>query len=475
MKLTQENLKSICYDYKADRFIPKRNLEYIRSKDAELANEIINKFRGQIISPSFIFQLLENGINSIDELPFCKVCKTERISLKSQKIHDVCSNRCAQLDPLVQQKTTETTLKKFGVKRYFGPKKEFYDIGTHHTQKNIDNLQDLQNDMIMKYLQNSHWRVVAKHFNLTTKSHSSAHKFMKKHGYPIVAISGYSNMEKEIVEFIKSLGITNIQENIKSIISPYELDIFIPEYNLAIEFNGMYWHSVNTKEDEQELKNYHINKTKMCESKGIQLLHIFENEWLDDIKNNIWKSIIRHKLQLSERIYARNCNKKEISKQEAKEFCINNHLQGHTVFSFAEGLFYNNELVMVATYGKPRFNKKYDTELIRLCSKENLCIVGGASKLTKGKTFISYGNRRWCSSISNVYDKIATKLDETSPAYFYIHSRCYDKLINRYTMQKHKLKNILPLFDETKTESENCYANGYRKIFDCGNLVYLHS
>ena len=202
MKLTPENLKSICYDYKADRFIPKRNLEYIRSRDAEIANEIINKFKGQIISPSFIFQLLEKGINSIDELPFCKVCKTERISLKSQKIHEVCSNRCAQLDPLVQQKTTETTLKKFGVKRYFGPKKEFYDIGTHHTQKNIDNAQDLRNDMIMKYLQNSHWEVVAKHFNLTTKSHSSAHKFMKKHGYPIVPISGYSNMEKEIVEFI---------------------------------------------------------------------------------------------------------------------------------------------------------------------------------------------------------------------------------------------------------------------------------
>ena len=112
MKLTPENLKSICYDYKADRFIPKRNLEYIRSRDAEIANEIINKFKGQIISPSFIFQLLEKGINSIDELPFCKVCKTERISLKSQKIHDVCSNRCAQLDPLVQQKTTETTLKR---------------------------------------------------------------------------------------------------------------------------------------------------------------------------------------------------------------------------------------------------------------------------------------------------------------------------------------------------------------------------
>ena len=135
MKLTQENLKSICYDYNANRFIPKRNLDYIRSKDAEIADEIIDKFKGEIISPSFIFQLLEKGINSIDELPFCKVCKKERISLKSQKIHDVCSNRCAQLDPLVQQKTTETTLKKFGVKRYFGPKKESYDIGTHHTQK----------------------------------------------------------------------------------------------------------------------------------------------------------------------------------------------------------------------------------------------------------------------------------------------------------------------------------------------------
>ena len=91
MKLTHENLKSICYDYKADRFIPKRNLDYIRYKDAELADDIIDKFKGQIISPSLIFQLLEKGINSIDELPFCKVCK------KSAKLRSISKKRPNQI------------------------------------------------------------------------------------------------------------------------------------------------------------------------------------------------------------------------------------------------------------------------------------------------------------------------------------------------------------------------------------------
>lgn len=275
--------------------------------------------------------------------------------------------------------------------------------------------------------------------------------------------------ERMISEYIEELGFT-VTRNSHSIIRPKEIDIYVEEKKLAIEYDGIYWHSCDNEYDEIGKEKYHLWKTEQCENKGITLLHIFDNEWENITKREIWKSVIKQKLGMNERVYARKCAVKYIEKSVAHEFCEENHLQGKTGCMFAKGLYHGEELVMVATFGKSRFGED-KLELIRMCTKKFLCVIGGASKLTKGMTFISYANRRWSSG--NVYQKLnMTKVGVTQPNYFYAKYIEGMKLFPRQQFMKHKLSEILEVYDETLTESQNCYNNGFRKIFDCGNIKF---
>ena len=267
--------------------------------------------------------------------------------------------------------------------------------------------------------------------------------------------------EIDVYDYCKTLVSENdiIKRN-REIIAPKELDIYIPSKKVAIEFNGLYWHS---KYD----KTYHLNKTLECEKKGIRLIHIWEDLW--ESKQDIYKSIIASALGVYERkIYARNCECKEISSEEYRDFLERNHIQGSINSSIRLGLFYNGELVQVVGWGKSRF-KKDEIELHRMCSKLNTQIIGGFSKLIKHsrlKEFISYVDR-------SLYDGKGYKasgftvLGATPPSYFYYKN---GKRLNRIQAQKHKLEKLLENFDASLSETENMLNNKYIKIFDCGNL-----
>lgn len=272
--------------------------------------------------------------------------------------------------------------------------------------------------------------------------------------------------QNSIEEFVSSLGFECLET--RKVIAPYELDIYIPEKNIAIEYDGIYWHSSWSKETDKNKEAYHLMKTEMCEAKGIQLLHIFETEWVDLNKREIWKSVIKHKLGLSEKIPARKCKINTVDKQTAKDFINKNHLQGFCAGAHTyKGLYYNDELVQIVSIGKSRYSS--GDELLRMCSKLGICVQGGASKLLKGINCISYGNRRWCSTLSNVYNSVMEFSHVSAPCYWYVEK---GNLYHRSSFMKHKLKDKLKVFDDKMTEVENCYANGLRRIWDCGNLVY---
>ncbi len=281
-----------------------------------------------------------------------------------------------------------------------------------------------------------------------------------------------SKYEYEIVDYLKELSPSiNIVTNTKKIISPFELDIYLPDFNLAIEFNGLHWHS----ELAGKTKNYHLNKTEKCKEKGIQLIHIFENEWNDN--KEIIKSILKNKLKLNKnKIYARKCKIKEISNEEYNEFLFNNHIQGITKSKIKIGLFHNDSLVMISSFSKPRFNKLYEYELIRLASRKDCTIIGGMEKLLtyfvssyNPISIISYVDRRYFSGSSYFNSNFFKYKNISSPNYWYIEN---GKLINRINFQKHKLKSKLKLFDSTLTEWENMQLNGYDRIWDCGNFIF---
>ena len=294
-----------------------------------------------------------------------------------------------------------------------------------------------------------------------------------------------SIQEINIANLFNKSGLTCNTKD-RKLIAPLELDLVVPDVKLAIEYDGLLFHSqgiTSNTLDYEVSEDYHINKTNKCAEAGYQLLHIFENEWLDPVKRRIWESVIESKIGTSARIYARNTIVQKISDVEAYNFCEQNHLQGGVHASHNYGLLYGDDLVAVMTFSKSRYNKNYDWELIRSCTLVGNTVVGGASKLLKAfrkdnkGSIISYANRRW--SNGNVYEKLGFKYTgETQQNYFYFKTRDGSrypldyKLHSRIEFQKHKLKDILKNFDSEKTELENMYLNGYRTIYDCGNLVY---
>jgi len=284
--------------------------------------------------------------------------------------------------------------------------------------------------------------------------------------YPKVCSVG----EKELFDYVRTLCGGKIIRNDRTVISPYELDIFLPDKRIAFEFNGVYWHQDNKKS-----AGYHLMKTKKCSEAGIRLIHVFEDEWL--FKNDIVRSRIAHILGVfNEAIYARKCEVLEISGNEARMFLDKNHLQGGCNSEFQYGLFANGKLVSVMTFGKPRFNHNYDYELLRFATELEVRVVGGASKLLsffsknmKGKKIITYADRRY--SDGNLYKKIGfTAEGFTSPNYWWSNGQIR---LSRYQCQKHKLAKLLgDGFDNSISEKENMTRNGYFQIHDCGNAVF---
>jgi len=277
--------------------------------------------------------------------------------------------------------------------------------------------------------------------------------------------------ENNIFEFIKSFS-KNAIHNTRKIISPKELDIYVPDKNIAIEFDGLYWHSKDSN------RNFHLDKTNACEKKGIHLIHIFENEW--DLKQDIVKSRLKNLFGIYDnKCYARQCKVRNVDSKTSGEFQEKNHIQGSVKSSINLGLYHNDELVSLMTFSKTRFSKKYEWELVRFCNKLGWHIPGAASKLLKffeekyrPKSIVSYADRRWTMNNGNtVYDKLGFKLNHISiPNYFYW--KGYE-FYSRVKFQKHKLSKMLESFDQSKSEVENMRANGYNRIFDCGNLVYV--
>ena len=279
-----------------------------------------------------------------------------------------------------------------------------------------------------------------------------------------------SKSESKLKLFIKSLNL-EIIENSRDIINPLELDIYIPSKNIAIEFDGLYWHSDKFNKD----KNYHLNKTEECEKNGIKLIHIFEDEWV--LKQEIVKSRIKQILSLNNsiRIHARKCQIKKISPEIKNEFLNKFHIQGGDNSVIKLGAFYNDELVSIMTFSHGSISKgskniKNVWELNRFCSNSNYHIPGIASKLLTyfkrnydWKEIFSYADRRW--SNGNVYKQIGFELDSiTKPNYWYIKGM---EKVHRFGLRKK--------YNEPKDIPEWVLRakEGYHRIWDCGHLKFI--
>ena len=287
----------------------------------------------------------------------------------------------------------------------------------------------------------------------------------------------YQKTQNKILEYIKSMYHEEILVNVRTIISPLELDIYIPEKKLAIEFNGLYWHSELNGKD----KKYHLNKTIQCENKNIHLIHIFEDEWLN--KQDIVKRRLKHILGKSDKvIYARKCKIKELFSEEKRIFLEQYHIQGNDKSAIKLGLFTGGELVSVMTFGKRRISlgkkltEEGEYELMRYAT--SVSVIGGAGKLLSyfiknynPVKIISYADRRW--SRGNLYEKLGfNKTGETPVNYWYFKNGYFIRN-HRFNFRKNVLNEKLETFNSSLTEWENMQLAGYNRIWDCGSVKFV--
>lgn len=261
--------------------------------------------------------------------------------------------------------------------------------------------------------------------------------------------------QKELFEFINSIY---DEEIINLYRDKYEVDVYLPKFNIGFEFNGTYWHSDIYKD-----KNYHINKTNYFKDKDIRIIHIWEDDWT--FKQDIVKSQVKNLLGFSDRIWARKCQIKEVDTKEAKLFLNNNHIQGFVNSNIKIGLYYNQELVSIMTFDKFEGRKKLtdlEWNLNRFCNKIGYSIIGGASKLLKyfinkysPNRIISYADKDW--SIGNLYEKLGfISINESVPDYKY--------LVDKKRIHKSRFK-------KSKTGISESVLN-IPKIWDCGKIKF---
>lgn len=283
--------------------------------------------------------------------------------------------------------------------------------------------------------------------------------------------AGPSKGEREINTFLKSKNLKTITSD-KKLLKGLEIDILIPELQVAIEYNGSYFHSEKFKD-----RKYHLKKTEELAEQGYRLIHIWEPDWYKN--KEIVKSMLSHICNKTEdRINARDTVVKEISRAESVDFLEQNHLQGSAVGRVYLGLFHKEDLIQVMTFSKlrsitGRVHKEGSFELLRSATKLNTLVRGGNSKLLKyfkenfNPTYIlSFANRDW--STGNLYRKLGMQFTGyTPPGYFYVKSRIK---YSRIQFQKHKL--VKEGEDPTLTESEIMLNKGFMKVWDCGNYRY---
>lgn len=293
---------------------------------------------------------------------------------------------------------------------------------------------------------------------ITGKIHKLNAHALKKRGLP----SKFNKMQHEIYNFVKSLGL-EAREDDRKIISPFELDIVIPSINVAIELDGLRWHSKD--------KNYHLNKTVNAKKENYDLIHIYDLEWKNR-KEQVKSFLITKLGKSNRRVYARKCEIRSVDKDTTKDFLNKYHIQGNVNHIEAFGLYYQDELLSLITLGKHHRNTS-KLVLSRFVGKTGVSVLGGLSKLSKAAfkrygEFLTWVDRR--ISNGDNWVKAGWKITNISPPdYFYFDSN-KRTIVSKQSRKKSNVKT-----PEGMTELEHSKIDGLRRIYDCGKITLVYN
>lgn len=423
----------------------------------------------------------------LTECPRCIVCGNP-VTYSDGKISEVCSQACSKKDPNRAAKISNsklnmdptesnkkrkvTMLKKYGCETN-SQRVEIKEIIREKASKRQLNNVAYQKLNDIEWLEQEYQIKKRSALEIAIElkcDYSSILSRVRANGWEVRQVYNTSIAQKQLEEYIQSLGFkTSSPTNL--LIGKQEIDVYVEERQFGIELDGLLYHSYNNFETKAQ-RYYHYNKTIAAKQSNIDLIHITDQQWNE--QQDIVKSIIKSKLGLLNKLYARKCTIKEVSVDDARLFFDKNHIQGYVGSKYRYGLYYNSELVACISFGIPRYDKSYDWELLRFCNKLDYQTLGGFSKLLKyfqrnnKGTIITYAD--CLRGYGDVYEKNGFTLQRfVTPGYFWTDG---NKVFSRTQFMKNKLKNKLTNYDENKSEAENMFANNFRRFWDCGKLVF---
>ncbi len=439
-----------------------------------------------------------------DDYGNCPVCgkrvKIKDYSIGAQACFDICriklientnlqkyGDKTAVNSKYAREKAKKTCLEKYGVEHYSKT-----NLFTKQMMKNSENSE--------KYLQfksdpksyigtNYHTKpAILQIANDLGVTEMAVYQQLIKSDCRDIAVFKQSTIEHEVEEYIKNIYGGKVELHNRQIIKPLEIDIYIPELKIGFECNPTYTHN-STKgtiwNDRPVSNNYHREKSIKADKAGIFIFHIFGYEWTH--KQDIIKSMIANLLNCNtDKYYARNLTVKEVSYTDSVKFLNENHRQGWCISSIRLGLYNDNELISLMTFGKNRPTAtnneiaENEYELLRFCNKKYTTVAGGASKLFSH--FTKLYNPQKVISYSDIarargalYEKLGFTFEHiNSPGYVWVNEKS-DEYYNRVTCQK---KNLQKLFSdasidiEHKTEKEIMQEHGFVKVFDSGTVKW---
>lgn len=339
---------------------------------------------------------------------------------------------------------------------------------------NLDNLTKTFNENVMDAVKvHGHKYIYHRQGDVRTadkvKVTCIAHGTFNSRFYSLIAGHGcprcshrISKPEKDLQRFLIELGEEIVTQD-RAILGDRDVDIYLPQKQIGIEFCGLYWHGEHFK-----APDYHLLKFKEAQEAGVRLITIFEDEWME--RQDVVRKTLSAVLGKIPSIGARKTQVVKPTWKEVETFLEANHLQGAgTPCAVRLGLTLNGRLVSVMTAAPDRFSSR-GWEIVRFAS--SIRVVGGLSKLVNslkvelnpGVTIISYCDLRWFTGQS--YTQAGFRLvEQSTPGYWWCRG------LNRHSrqqFQKHKLGKRLNDFDPTLTEVQNMHRNGYWRVWDCG-------
>ena len=394
-------------------------------------------------------EYLEDNVENLKRPPVacsyeCRAKKTRKTSLQKYGCLAPGNNEKAR------KKSEQTMMKKYGVKYALqNPDLKAKAVETIKKKYGIDNVGKSK-------------RVIKKRIETNLKKYGVKGAFLLPEYRP----KTISKINKEIGHKLEEWYKVEYEHRLDGKF----FDLYLPEINQLIEINPTYTHNSfgNHFMPDGLDESYHLNKLNIAEKYGYKLLNIWDWDNVDKIIEN---------LKPKTTIGARKCEIYRINSDSGNEFLNKYHMQsscrGQIIYL---GLVYDDELIELMTFGKPRYNKNFDCELLRLCSKPGLQIVGGASKLFKWAlshhelgNIISYCDKSKFSG--DVYYKLGMRLrNETQPHEFWskehrvisanlLRQRGYDQLFGT-NYGKGSSNDLLML------------QHGWLPVYDCGQYVF---